>query len=523
MSYYSLCVSLSIYVSLILLGIMIYGRISSIDTALYTLFLLGSFYCFKGISFNKYVKIFPSMIFTSFIFISIVLVYTYINDGKIDIYLIQSGLQTNPSELVEYVGIYTLLGVLCVFIATTLILYRAVGSGGFKKDCISLLLIVFCFIFISYQQPVVYIVNTISGYYFEFSEYRRLQKQRNVTDLIQTDLVKLRGDEKYIIILGESLSKNHMSLYGYDLNTTPNLDALYQDHQIIKHPNAISSHTFSQTVLKRSLTSANQRNGKAFWQSASIMNVLSKNGFHTSWISNQTAYGPWDNLITILAEEVDVEIRMNKFVGRRVESKEFDEVLIPYVKEALKAKGPQIIFVHLIGSHAHYCSRYPEIYSEYSKSNYKSSEYNIACYDNSVKYNDFVVSEIFRLGATFTAVKGMVYMPDHSEDVLSGDRHNAAFFTYPMTEIPMLFKLSADYINENNEKMNNLSKNLDYPFVNDFLFDTVLGMVGIEGGDPRGDLFSSYYSSKDLMTTGRKVKATLDQSYLKAVNDNILE
>ena len=453
--------------------------------------------------------------------ILIILVYTYLNGGKIDVYLIQSGLQTNPSELVEYVGIYILLGLMCVFIASTYILYRAVNSGGFKKDCISLSVIVFCFTFISYQKPVVYIVDTISDYYFEFSEYRRLKKQRNVTDLIQDDVVNLRGDEAYIIILGESLNKNHMSLYGYDLNTTPNLDAVYQDYQIIKHPNAISSHTFSQTVLKRGLTSANQRNGKEFWQSASIMNVLSENGFHTSWISNQTAYGPWDNLITILAEEVDVEIRMNKFVGRRVKSKEFDEVLIPYVKEVLETQGPKIVFVHLIGNHANYCSRYPEIYNEYSKLNYKNSGYNIACYDNSVKYNDFVVSEIFRLGATFSDVKGIVYMPDHSEDILSGSYHNSAFFTYPMTEIPMLFKLSADYINENNKKMNNLSNNLDAPFVNDFLFDTVLGMVGIEGGDPQGDLFSSYYNSKGLMTTGRKVKATLDQSYLKAVNDNI--
>jgi glucan phosphoethanolaminetransferase (alkaline phosphatase superfamily) len=497
--------------------------VSDIDIALYTIFLLVTFVFFRWVSFNKYVKIFPAIIFSLFIFISIALVYTYINGGEVDVYLIQSGLQTNPSELVEYVGLYFLLSGVCVFSTSTLVLYKAVASGGIKRDLTSLLILVICFIFISFQQPVVYVIDTISGYYFEFNEYRRLKEQRNVTDVIEKNIVNLRGEEKYIIILGESLNKNHMSLYGYDLKTTPSLDALYQDNKIIKHPHAVSSHTFSQTVLKRSLTSANQRNGKEFWQSASIMNVLSKNGFHTSWISNQTAYGPWDNLITILAEEVDVEVRMNKFVGRRVESKEFDEVLIPYVKGVLREKGPKIIFVHLIGNHAEYCSRYPQDYREYYQSNYKVSKNNIACYDNSVKYNDFVVSELFKLGDTFSDVKGILYMPDHSEDVLSGRKHNAAFFTYPMTEIPMLFKLSADYINENSEKMKDLKRNLEFPFVNDFLFDTVLGMVGIEGGDVKGDLFSPFYSSKGLMTTGRKVKETLDQSYLNAVNENILD
>ncbi|MBT8400569.1 MAG: phosphoethanolamine transferase CptA, partial [Rhodothermia bacterium] len=68
-------------------------------------------------------------------------------------------------------------------------------------------------------------IAVISEYRNELKDYRQLLHERNLA-LKPVEAVKDGFGETYILVIGESLAANHMSLYGYPRSTTPNLRRL---------------------------------------------------------------------------------------------------------------------------------------------------------------------------------------------------------------------------------------------------------------------------------------------------------
>lgn len=124
-------------------------------------------------------------------------------------------------------------------------------------------------------------------------------------------------------------------------------------------------------------------------------------------------------------------------------------------------------------------------------------------------YNDFVVNGIVQLLRESGRTAAVMYFADHADDVLGGLRHASSQFTYPMTSIPVFFWLSEDYERQYLEKRRLLQEHLDELFPNDFVYDTMIGMTGIETDqyDATCDLSSpSYKLDEDAAVTlnGRK-------------------
>lgn len=135
-------------------------------------------------------------------------------------------IQTNPSEAYEF---FSPALVLFATIFVTLIFYLiySLARKNTPASPVSLALVAAIYIFtFGAQQPYLwqFVGGAVETYHKEFSEYRRLQAKRAVDEPIVA--LKSRTNETYIVVLGESLNKNHMSLYGYQRRTTPNLDKL---------------------------------------------------------------------------------------------------------------------------------------------------------------------------------------------------------------------------------------------------------------------------------------------------------
>lgn len=356
-------------------------------------------------------------------------------------------------------------------------------------------------------------LRVIEGLYRSAVNYN--DALRNFKD-VQTKIIsnkiifeasKTSKGETYIVVIGESLNKKHMGLYGYFRDTSP---LLSRENDLLVFENAYSNHTHSTPVFSLSLTEANQYNNKTYYSSLSVMDILKKADFEMFWISNQVQYGVWDNLVTVVAQKADHVQFFNKNVGRTTESQKFDSVVLKAIEDILaqNTERNRVIFVHLMGNHSDYCSRFPKTYERFqgklSKNLYgalsdKNRHKKINCYDNSVLYNDYVVSEILRSVKKKKGTAGFIYFVDHADDVFSNLGHNSDRFSYSMTAIPFLAWFSKGYQRQYPNRYQTFEDNQNMIFSNDLFYNTLIGLFDIQTDryNRSYDLSSSHYNLRE--------------------------
>ena len=119
-------------------------------------------------------------------------------------------------------------------------------------------------------------------------------------------------------------------------------------------------------------------------------------------------------------------------------------------------------------------------------------------YDNSIIYNDYVMSQVYKRARKIPNFKGLVYCSDHADAIDKNLSHDAAQFDFDMTHIPLYIYLSDSYIQNNSAKYKSLEKQKNKLFTNDLLFNLMLGVLGINlnniyepNNDPTADTFDN--------------------------------
>src|SRR5690606_27867611 len=132
----------------------------------------------------------------------------------------------------------------------------------------------------------------------------------------------------------------------------------------------------------------------------------------------------------------------------------YDEVILPKFKDIIDEKvAKKIVFVHLEGSHISYHKKYPEKYNYFKdqpKTKFSTPEaYKIINeYDNSIRYNDYVVSEIIDKVKFTNKNSYVLYFSDHGEEVYSEHEyfgHVETIGSNAMFEIPFILWVSDKY------------------------------------------------------------------------------
>ena len=348
-------------------------------------------------------------------------------------------------------------------------------------------------------------------YYQELEAFHDLAAERQVTSA-SYELQRTPGDRVTVLVIGESHSKRHMSLYGYPRNTTPKLVQRSRTDNLIVFENAYSNHTHTVQSLSFALTEANQYNGKSWTTTPSLIDVARQAGIRTYWISNQQMLGLWHNVVALLAKESEKVVSINKKIGRLKKPDNQDEALITHLRDALREPGEKLIVVHLIGSHFSYCIRYPDSWKVYTgalelsafgKVSAATKPRWVNCYDNSVRYNDYILDLVFNSLEESEVPASALYFPDHSEDVFNGKHHNSTVFDFSMSDIPLIFTASASWKKQFPGHWERLFNNRKKIFTNDAIFETVLGLMGLESNhiDTKNDLSHEDFESVEAPKT----------------------
>ena len=329
-----------------------------------------------------------------------------------------SVLQSDPDEVVKMLGMY--IPYLCAFAFLSLLFFAVIikydVSLPTKKVTGILLLIVISgslfsacqFAYKDAKNKEVfspYILASRFATYTPFfnlnyfalaaKEHQRLLSIANTVPYFQL-LVRDTGIDTYVLIVGESVRVDNMSLYGYTRSTTPQVEA--QRKQIKLFNQAISGAPYTALSVPLSLTADSVLSHDIHNYPDNIINMANQAGFQTFWLSSQSAFRQNGTAVTSIAMRAMETVYVRGF----------DELLLPHLSQALQQNTQQkkLIVLHLNGSHEPACSAYPQ-----SSAVFQPQDDQDACYDNSIHYTDSLLGQVFELLKDRRA--SVMYFADH--------------------------------------------------------------------------------------------------------------
>ena len=324
--------------------------------------------------------------------------------------------------------------------------------------------------------------------YESFAYNKTLREKR----LSQIKGISVDSSKKgiYVLIVGESESRTHMSVYGYNRETTPWISSMAKKDGTIVFTQPYSNHTHTVPSLTYALSEKNQYNDVSLKDAYSLIEVAKAAGMKTYWISNQEKYGSWDTPVAEMASTAEYQIWINENVGRGTTTAHYDEELVRRIDELQIADNSLVVF-HVMGSHGNYGDRYPKEYALFTGEDSIVDEY-----DNSVRYNDFVLERIYEKMVQYPNFMSMVVFSDHGEDPDNHKGHESSKFTPSMSEIPFIAIFSPRYRMYNEKEYNQLLAHKDNYWTNDLLYNAMVSIMGIEGiplNEPWLDISSDSY------------------------------
>jgi heptose-I-phosphate ethanolaminephosphotransferase len=248
-----------------------------------------------------------------------------------------------------------------------------------------------------------------------------------------------------IVVLGESITRRHMGAYGYFRDTTPWLDA--RSAQWVAFGDVISSHSHTIPALTGVLTSAGAAGRQApAAEDVDILSLARSAGFRTHWLSNHNQYGVWDNPITAIAQLADERRFYSIELGQSLRRSVPDQDMLPALEELAVRPGAarRLAFVHLFTNHWPYCTNYGAEFRHFrgglgAKFFGDAPEPpDIDCYDNGVRYADWLVERVVAIAGKIDGPAAVVYFSDHGEAPLLGTGHESSHHSSYHIEIPML-------------------------------------------------------------------------------------
>ena len=342
----------------------------------------------------------------------------------------------------------------------------------------------------------------VTTYVEETQSYGLNQDERYASLIIDMEnTLAARAPGTVIFVIGESASRNYMHYYTptFPYENTPWMEKMAAERAgFLVYKNTYSSWTQTVPVLERALTEKSQYNDKEFFESASLLDVAKKIGYHTYWFSNQGRYGQFDSAITMVAKTADVaEWTDDSYTF----TTKYDEELLPYLTR-IDPNANNFIVLHLMGSHIYYNNRYPDAWAKFVAEDGESAMTSAPSYANSILYTDHILAEVFAYAEKNLNLRAMVYFSDHGENLKIS--HNPDVFSFDMVRIPFFIYLSPEYRAALPNRAATLESRRDAYFTNDMMYDTVCGLLGAPNNryDPRQDFSSPAYGfTRETLTT----------------------
>lgn len=308
--------------------------------------------------------------------------------------------------------------------------------------------------------------------------------------------------ENIVLVIGESLSKRHCSLYGYHKPTTPCMDSLYKAGELIRFDNVEAAYVSTVEAFKSMMTTFHHDYSGKWYDYPNLLAVMHKAGYSTRWVSNQSNANMGENVVAAIGNLADSTIWAGSSKGLSLETS-YDGCVLPHISRILSDSRDSSLFLvtHLMGQHENFVNRFPPESARFVQDDYSDHPLkhrkNLCNYDNAVAYGDSVVLAIFREFQDKDAL--VLFFPDHSIDIYDSDPTYCghARDTDPVSraagrEIPFVAYPSPLFRELHPEKVAALKAGVNKKFNMADLIYTVMDIAGVrfenEGADAGNSL-----------------------------------
>lgn len=212
-------------------------------------------------------------------------------------------------------------------------------------------------------------------------------------------VVTNRKNNTYVLVVGESVRRDYMGLYGFPVNNTPFLstaNGVFFDNYVSSSYATVPSLTHSLMLSKDGELQFNNN----------ILRLAKASGLKTYWLSNQGVFGIHDSPVAMIGKDADYSYFIKKGDSNDGEYLP-DEALLPEYTRVMQEKGDKLIVLHLIGSHSDACARTNGLYDVKLRSD------EISCYVQSIKNTDHLLKQIADTATQSGSAWSLIYFADH--------------------------------------------------------------------------------------------------------------
>lgn len=374
------------------------------------------------------------------------LTYGYVNIGYVS-----SFFETTYLEALEFISIIKTKNILITLLFISMVI-SILLIGNKTKNIKLIIALPICAV----AFPNSYYYKFLKDSYKITTEYiskkESLMTQKGMSLSVSEPLDNKKNT---IIIVGESVRKDFMHVYGFKYNNTPFLDSVkgyFFDGYYSTSPNTSPS-------LQRTLSLYRDNNTS---ERDNVISIANASGIKTYWLSNQGFSGKFDTPVSRIAMNAK-----NKFFLKEgdFKSKNIDDFeLINQLEKIINnTNGGKVIFMHMVGSHPKTCDRLNG-FPVYETSNND----NINCYISTIAKLDSFIKKIKSVMDSTNDDYSIVYFSDHGMKISDGEIIVGNEYLQNF-EIPLII------INRNDEDHVVVNKKISaYDFIS--IFSMIIGV-----------------------------------------------
>lgn len=346
-------------------------------------------------------------------------------------------------------------------------------------------------------------------YYKEsaFVDYKALVNEYKNMYLSKEKISAKNNIKNIILILGESLNKNKMSLYGGGYLTNPYLSKLQKNGNLIAFLDVIAPYSSTNPVMQTILNFSNYENTdeKHPWHSYfDVIGLFKLASYETFFISNQEGFGMWGNAAASIGSNA-LNVYFSNQGKNSIRYMNFrpDSVLFEYINN-IKLKEKNFIIIHLMGSHFIYDYRYENNFKKYKAADIKSNldekkRKKIASYYNSILYNDYIINSIYERFAKDDSL--ILYLSDHAESLYDDKTKSVlghSIIDKTNAEIPFIFIFSDTFKQKHNNLLVKIQNAVNKAYMSDDLIHTLCDLAGLNyyECDEKRSIINENYNDK---------------------------
>lgn len=338
-----------------------------------------------------------------------------------------------------------------------------------------------------------------------------------------------------VLVIGESFNKWHTPLYGYYLNTTPQLCTLRDRGNLFVFQDVVAPYNMTTFSVKNILSTNSIADNEPWYAKPSFPIIFKKAGFHVSMWDNQR---PTDTEVSSYDYALGSymyarEILPISYCEYNTRTYEYDLSLTQTCKQHLEKQQSQghchrlsLYIFHLMGQHSYAAWRFPpskelQVFksSDIMHDDLDESEKQIiADYDNATHYNDLVIGSIVDMFKDKPSL--MIYLSDHGEEVYdyrhflgrTHERKKSRENLRYQYEIPFVLWCSDRYINAHPQQIEAIHQALNKPATSDDVAHMLFSLAAIQ---------TSYYQERrDLLSPNYNVGKRILQGFIDYDNLN---